>query len=263
VKQFLDALWVEGLKARRSRVPPLTAGAISLGPLVGGLFMVILKDPDRARSMGLLSTKAQLVGVADWPTYLDLIAQIAAVGGLLVFAFAIAWLFGRELADRTAKEWLAVPTSRSTDVVVAAKFGVAALWVAGLTGLLLVLGFVVGSVVGIPGWSPALGWRGAGDIVIAGGLTLLVSTPVAFFASFGRGYLAGLAWAMLTLVLAEVAGALGWGGWFPWSVPGLFAQIAGERAAHVGPHSYIVVVLACAAGVAATVWWWRYADHTR
>ena len=261
MNQFLAALWVEGLKARRSRVPPLTGAAIALGPLVGGLFMVILKDPDRARSMGLLSTKAQLVGVADWPTYLDLVAQIAAVGGLLVFAFAISWLFGRESADRTAKEWLAVPTSRST--VVAAKFGVAALWVAGLLVLLLALGFAVGAVVRIPGWSPALGWRGAGDIVVAGGLTLLVSTPVAFFASAGRGYMAGLAWALLTLVLAEVTGALGWAGWFPWAVPALFTGIAGERAALIGPYSYVVVALACAAGVAGTVWWWRNADHTR
>jgi len=261
MKGFVAALWVEGLKARRSRVPPLTAGAISLGPLVGGLFMVILKDPERAQSMGLLSQKAQLVGVADWPTYLDLIAQIAGVGGLLVFAFAMAWAFGRESADRTAKEWFAVPTSRGT--VVAAKFVVVAVWVAALAALLLLLGFAIGAAVGLPGWSPALGWRGAANIAAAGGLTFAVGTPVAFFASAGRGYLAGLGWALLTLVLAQVAGALGWGGWFPWSVPALFAEVAGERVEQVGPHSYVAVALACAAGVAATVWWWRHADHTR
>ena len=41
--------WAEMIKARRSKVPWLTAGALCLAPLVGGLFMVILADPDRAR----------------------------------------------------------------------------------------------------------------------------------------------------------------------------------------------------------------------
>jgi hypothetical protein len=36
--------------------------------------MIILKDPERARSMGLISAKAQLAaGVADWPTRLSLL----------------------------------------------------------------------------------------------------------------------------------------------------------------------------------------------
>jgi ABC-2 type transport system permease protein len=52
---FRAALWVETLKARRSKVPWLTALGFSLAPLVGGLFMIILKDPERARSMGLIS----------------------------------------------------------------------------------------------------------------------------------------------------------------------------------------------------------------
>ena len=46
----------------------------------------------------------QLVaGVAHWPTYFGLPAQATAVGGLLVFGIATAWMFGREFADRTAK----------------------------------------------------------------------------------------------------------------------------------------------------------------
>ncbi len=66
---FLPSLWTETLKMRRSKVPLLTALGFSIAPWVGGLFMVILKDPEAARSMGLISTKAQLVGgTADWTT---------------------------------------------------------------------------------------------------------------------------------------------------------------------------------------------------
>ena len=74
----------------------------SLAPLVIGLFMVILKDPESARSLGLLGAKAQLTaGTADWPTFLSMLGQAVAVGGAILFAFLTAWVFGREFADRT------------------------------------------------------------------------------------------------------------------------------------------------------------------
>ena len=67
---FQATLWTELLKARRSKVPLLAAVGITLAPLMDGLFMFIMKDPERAREMGLLSAKAQMtMGVADWPTY--------------------------------------------------------------------------------------------------------------------------------------------------------------------------------------------------
>src|SRR4051794_27608721 len=117
---FRAALWAEALKARRSKVPWLTALGFSLAPLVGGLFMIILKDPQRARSMGLISAKAQLAaGVADWPTMLSLLAQATAVGGGLLFTLVTTWVFGREFSNHMAKELLALSTSRAA--IVAAK----------------------------------------------------------------------------------------------------------------------------------------------
>ena len=49
VTAFVAALRVEALKTRRSVVPLVTAPAVSIAPLVGGLFMHILADPERAR----------------------------------------------------------------------------------------------------------------------------------------------------------------------------------------------------------------------
>jgi ABC-2 type transport system permease protein len=259
VSAFGAALATEALKARRSRVPVLTAAAFSLIPIVDALFMFILKDPERARSMGLLSTKAQLVGEADWPTMMGLLGQATAVGGLLVMAMAASWLFGREFADRTLPNVLATRTPRAT--IVLAKFAVFAFWSAGLIAIVPLLGLAGGLLVGIPGWSTAVAVGGVRDVLVAGCMTAAITTPVAFVASSGRGYLAPMGWALMTLVLAQIVAVTGWGSWFPWAVPALYGGLAGDRALQLGPHSYVIVGLAGAAGIVATVAWWRNADH--
>lgn len=262
MRPFRAALWAEGLKARRSKVPWLTAIGLSLAPLMAGLFMVILRDPERARSLGLISAKAQLVaGVADWPTFLGVLAQAIAVGGAVLFALVTAWVFGREFSDRTAKDLLALPTPRAA--IVAAKFALVAVWGAALAALVLGLGLAVGAAIALPGWSWPLLARAAGELAASASLTLALMPPVAFLAGIGRGYLAPVGWALLTIFLAQIAAAIGWGSWFPWSVPALFAGLAGPRAAQLGAHSYAVVALTFAAGLAGTFTWWRRADQAR
>ncbi len=259
---FRAALWAEALKARRSKVPWLTALGFSLAPLMGGLFMIILKDPERARSMGLISAKAQLAaGVADWPSFFGLLAQATAVGGAMLFTIVTVWVFGREFSDHTAKELLALPTPRAA--IVGAKFVVVMIWAAGLTGLVLGIGLVVGAAVGLPGWSTALMWRGSTDLLASAGLTLALMSPVALLASAGRGYLPPIGWAILTIFLAQIVAITGWGAWFPWSVPALFSGMAGPRATQIGLQSYALVVLTCLAGLAGTFAWWHCADQTR
>ncbi len=256
------ALWAEFLKARRAKLPWLTALGFSLAPLMGGLFMIILKDPERAQSMGLISAKAQLtVGVADWPTYFGLLAQATAVGGAVLFSLVTAWIFGREFSDHTAKELLATPTPRSA--IVAAKFVLIAVWTACLVGVIFVIGLLVGNAVGLPGWSTALLWRGALDLSLTTLLTLALMPPVALLASAGRGYLPPMGWMFLTVFLAQILAATGWGAWFPWSVPPLFSGLAGPRADQLGLHSYVLVALTGAAGLVATYAWWQRADQTR
>ena len=256
------ALWAEFLKARRAKLPWLTALGFSLAPLVGGLFMIILKDPGRARTMGLISAKAQLmVGVADWPTYFGFLAQATSVGGAVLFSLVTAWVFGREFSDHTAKELLATPTPRSA--VVAAKFVLIAVWTVCLVGVVFIIGLGVGSAVGLPGWSTALLWRGAVDLGLTTLLALALMPPVALLASAGRGFLPAIGWMFLTVFLAQILAATGWGDWFPWAVPPLFSGMAGPRADQVGLHSYLLVGLVLVAGLAATFAWWRSADQTR
>jgi ABC-2 type transport system permease protein len=242
-------------------MPLVTALGFCLAPLMGGFFMVVLQDPERARRLGLIGTKAQLVsGTADWPTYLGVLAQATAVGGVLLFGLAVIWLFGREYSDRTATDLLALPTSRAA--IVAAKFLVLAVWSAGLLAVMFVLGLVVGGLVGLPGWSAGLALRAAGTAAATGGLTLLLVTVLALAASAGRGYLPAVGVMFLIVFLAQVVAAAGWGSYFPWSVPALYSGIAGPQAQQLGPVSYLLVVIAGLAGLAGTFTWWQTADQT-
>ena len=259
---FSSAVWAEALKMRRSKVPLFTALGLSLAPLVDGLFMIILKDPEAARSMGLIGSKAQLVaGVADWPTFFNVLGQAVAVGGAIVFAIVTAWVFGREFSDRTAKDLLALPTPRES--IVAAKFVVIAGWTLALTILVFLIGLAVGSLVDIPGWSRDLLRAATVDVVGAGVLTILLLPFVALFAGIGHGELPPMGWTILTVALAQIAAVTGWGDWFPWSVPALFSGAAGPRSELIGAHSYVIVFLAGLAGLFLTFQWWRNTDHAK
>lgn len=255
------ALGPELLKARRSRVPMVTAIGFSLAPLVGGLFMAILKDPSLAERFGLVATKAMLSGGgADWMTYIGLLAQAVAVGGVILYGLVAIWVFGREYSDRTITDLLALPTSRTS--IVAAKFVVVFGWSIALATLVALIGLAVGMVVGLSGWSSAVALDGAVRVSVAALLTLAVVTPFAAAASIGRGYLAAVAVIFLVLVLSQVIAALGWGAFFPWSVPALYSGAAGTAVPQPSAVSYVLVALTSAAGIAATIAWWTSADQT-
>jgi ABC-2 type transport system permease protein len=259
---FLAALWAEALKARRSKVSLLIIAAFLILPLVDGLFMYILKDPERARAMGLIGAKAQLTaGVADWPTFFQVLLMGAAVGGAVLFAFITAWVFGREFSDHTVKEILALPTPRG--MIIAAKFSLTAAWILGLSLMIFFVGLGVGTLVEIPGWSIHLEWASFGSLLLIALLSFMLMPFVAFFASVGRGYLPPLGWAFLTLAAGQIAIVLGWGDWFPWSVPGLLSSFTTTSDGSLQMHSLGMVLLVFAAGTAATFTWWLRADQAR
>jgi ABC-2 type transport system permease protein len=263
MNRWLPALWAETLKARRSRVSLLTVIGFALFPLVSGLFMIILKDPTAAQAMGLISMKAQLVaGTADWPTFFDMLLQSTAMAGFILFAFIVAWVFGREYSDRTAKELLALPTPRG--VIVGAKFVLTTLWALGLTLLLFVIGLGVGAAVNVPGWSPELAWSSFWSLMTIAVLNLMLMPFVALFASAGRGYLPPLGWAVFSFILAQIISVLGWGDWFPWSVPVLLSGMFGPQGTEqIDIHSYILSLMALIAGIAATLASWQSTDQVR
>lgn len=256
MNNLISAIEVELLKARRSKMPVLTGAGLLLAPLAGGFFMVILKDPDLARRVGLISAKAQLLaGTADWPTYLELLAQATAIGGLLLFSLIGSWVFGREYVDRTAKDLLALPTPRSA--IVTAKFVVIALWAVLLVAIIYLVGLGIGLLVALPLGSAQLLLRGGVTVIVTAGLTIAIVTPIIFFASAGHGYLPPMGAAILAVFLAQVVSIAGWGEFFPWSIPALYSQ--GQD---LGLISYLIVLVAGVAGMVGTFIWWAWVDQT-
>ncbi|MEZ5407022.1 MAG: ABC transporter permease [Acidimicrobiales bacterium] len=252
----LRAAWfTEALKVRRSTVPAMTALAAAAPAGIAALFMLIAADPDRARRLGLLGAKSSLTGVtADWPGLLSFLAQVVAVGDLLLLAFIATWVFGREAQDGTLRYLLALPVPRWA--VVAAKLAVVTLWSVALNLWLASLFCLVGVMLRLPGATMAV----VGDGLATAGLALtlmlaVVVGPVAAAASAGRGDLPPLAGALGALAVSQVAAALGFAAAVPWSVPAVAAGLA--PGATLGPGAVLLAVATALAGVATTVGWWR------
>jgi ABC-2 type transport system permease protein len=55
---------------------------------------------------------------------------------------------------------------------------------------------------------------------------------------------------------------MGWGEYFPWSVPGLYASLGGKENS-LPPISFWLVILTGIAGMLGTYFWWMSADQSR
>ena len=259
MNNLTDMIWIELRKAIRSRMPVWTALASLFMPLGMAFLIFLARNPELSRKLGLVSAKANLIAYSatDWPTYLGLFGQITAVGGFFFFVMAISWVFGREFADGTLKDMLAVPVRRSS--ILLAKFIVSAIWSAAITLVILILGLVMGAIIQLPGGSLSVVLRGSAVAAMAACLCIAVVLPFALFASAGRGYLLPLGVAVLALITANLVVVVGWGEYFPWAVPMLYAQ----GKSYTGPISYSIVFLTGLAGMIGTYLWWKFADQNR
>jgi ABC-2 type transport system permease protein len=252
-----NSVWIETRKVLRSRVPFFTALGFLIMPFIGALLIFIYKDPQLARQLGLLGAKANLVvGSADWPGYLTLLIEFTALGGFFFFCMAISWTFGREFTDGTLKDLLAVPVPR-LDIILA-KFIVVAFWCIALIAETYIIGLILGAAIHLPGGSLTVILHGTGLLAVTSGMSIILVMPFAFLASVCRGYLLPMGIAIITLILGNLALTLGWGKYFPWSVPALYMQ-----GTPLTPLSYFLVFLAGLAGLIGTYLWWMYADQSR
>lgn len=262
MNDLTNAVWIELRKATRSRMPLFTALGSLLMALGIAFLMFVYKYPTFARTIGLISAKANIAGgTADWPYFLGLLAQAIAVGGILLFSLIESWVFGREFADGTLKDLLAVPVSRAT--ILFAKFIVVAIWSLLLTVMISIACLLLGAAIGLPQGTTGVILNGVATLVITACLVIIDVMPVAFFASVGRGYLLPIGITFLMLVLGNVIAIAGWGSYFPWAVPALYAVSTGSKGANLEPVSYWIVVLTGLAGMIGTYLWWKFADQSR
>jgi ABC-2 type transport system permease protein len=114
-------------------------------------------------------------------------------------------------------------------------------------------------MIGLPQGSLNVILQGSALVVITACMVIAIVFPFALFASVGRGYLLPMGTAILALILANLVVVIGYGEYFPWSVPGLYAQ--GKIS--LAPISYLIVLVTGLAGIAGTYLWWKFADQSR
>lgn len=263
MNQQLQTFLAEVYKNKRARATWISFIAFSLAPLFGAVFMLLMMDKGYEGLSGTLKSKAVMMSFnADWTSLLALLSNAVGVGGVLVFGFAASWLFGREYSDGTAKDLLALPVSRSK--ILNAKFIYYGIWCLALSGWNLLLGLLVGALLQLPGWNSTVFSENLCVNLFTTLLILVLNTPVAFFAIAGRGYLLPLGVVALLLVFAQIFAAMGFGTYFPWSIPGIYSGSGGEQLKEqLDAFSFVIVCLTGLIGYAATLLWWKYADQKK
>ena len=255
----LQAISAEFLKQRHLKITWITFAAFSLAPIMGAIFMIILTHPEMNHSPAL-SAKANMMSfTASWTSYIGMLAQAVGVGGVLIFAFVSSWLFGREYPDKTVKDILALPVSRVA--ILNAKYACYVLWCLALTASNLAIGFVIGIAMDLPSVASEELLQSLQLYFTTALLTIPLGTVVTFFALYGKGYLAPLGLITLTIVIAQIIAATGFGHYFPWALPGLYSGTAGEIQSGLNGTSYVIWGMTCIAGYVASLLWWKYADH--
>jgi len=256
----LKALKAELIKIKYSPIVWVTFTAFGIAPIMGGVFMLMMRNPDAMAKASGLNAKMNMMNIsADWNSYFGILTQSVGVGGVMVFGFVASWIFGREYSDGTAKDLLSLPTSRAK--ILNAKFVVYAAW----CFLLVISNLLIGLVIAV-----SLGFEPTGiDIVLSflkeyfttTILTIPLGTLIAFFAIWGKGYLAPLGFVALTLVFAQVIAAAGYGYYFPWSIPGIFSVAVGDYKERLDIVSYGILVFTSMAGYFSTILYWRHWDQ--
>jgi ABC-type transport system involved in multi-copper enzyme maturation permease subunit len=263
MKQQIQAFIAEVNKNKHSKITWITFIAFSLAPIFGGVFMLLMKDNGYEGLSGAFKQKAVLMSfAANWSSYLSLLSQAVGVGGVLIFGFVASWLFGREYSDGTAKDLLSLPTSRVK--ILNAKFIYYIIWCFALVISNLLLGLLFGFLLELPGWETVIFANNMEIYFNTTILIILLNTPIAFFAIIGKGYLAPLGFVALALVFAQIIGAMGFGKYFPWSIPGIYSGSGGEELKlQLNVLSYIIIIMTSVLGYLSTVLWWKHADQSK
>lgn len=261
MNQQIQAIRAEFIKNKHSQIWWVTFVAFALAPIFGTVFMVLMKDTGYEGLSGAFKSKAVMFSFeTNWHSFLSLLSQAVGIGGILIFGFVASWLFGREYSDGTVKDLLALPISRTK--ILNAKFLYYIIWCFALVISNMLIGLLAGFILHLDGWSIIILINNLKIYFFTTALIVLLNTPIAFFAIWGKGYLTPLGVVLLLLVSAQIIGAMGLGTYFPWSVPGIFSGSGGEDLKILlNEMSYVIVILTGIIGYFATILWWRYSDQ--
>ncbi len=104
MKYQLHALKAELIKSKYANIIWITFIAFALAPLMGGVFMLVTRNPDTIALAGPLTRKSQAMNFsADWESCLGILTQAVGVGGVLVFGFVASWIIRQRIFRRYSK----------------------------------------------------------------------------------------------------------------------------------------------------------------
>ena len=259
MKNLIIVFGVEFMKIRKSKILLVTIMIFTFIPLMMGLMLFISRNPEIAEKLGIIGTKAKMFGENDWSGYFSLLNQSMASIGLIGFGFVTSWVFGREHIDRTMKDILALPIPRSS--IVLAKIIISFIWSILLAAILYMVGISLGIAMRLPGLSGETFSHFSSNFFITALLTLLLSSPISWLAGYSRGIIAPLGFVIFAMIMAQFAGLIGMGPYFPWSVPGLYSVDKDLPGFQLHLSSYLILLLTFVLGYMATIRWWNHADH--
>lgn len=232
---FLAACRVEIYKLRRSFV--------LWGTLIFIMFVITLR-----------------YGAPDWTSYLgDVSFLFASVFGIMGFGLVTSWTFGREYADRTQKDLLALPVSRSS--IVMAKYISVAFWCLIITLISFAFALLLGFIAGIPAFSATTAQHYFFQFMVLAAFQLILSAPLALLASISRGYLVPIGFAFTTLMLALTVGPTPFGAYLPWSIPALHLKESIVVLFPLQGISYVILFSVGVFGLISTIAWWHLSDQ--
>lgn len=261
MKSMSAVLWVEVLKIRKSKMFWASILFFMFVSMMMGLLVFVQIHPEIAGKLGMIGNKASMLrfGEPNWQNYFTLLMQGISAVGLVGIGFVASWVFGREFTDHTVKDILVLPISRS--YIVFSKFIVIVIWSVILSIVYLISGLLVGLLIDLPNWSGELILSCIYTYSVTSILIVFLITPVAFFASYSRGYMLPMAFVILTLIMANFSGLVGLGPYFPWAIPGLYATPTDIEGMQLNHASYIIFYSTSLLGLFGTLAIWRYADQ--
>jgi len=247
---MLRALKAEFLKLRRARVVWWTGLAVALVPAMSASSMRVVGG-------GQVDT--------TWESFMRMGPQMmASWWAIPLLGLAAAYTFGREFGDGTAKNMLTLPIRRETFVF--AKLLVLAAWVVGLTLISIALQALGAAMLGLPGFELRHILAAAVSSLQIAGLVFATLPVVAALAMLERGYLPPMMFSAFAATAALMVGAVGWGAWFPWSMPlavtgTAFGPLVAKPTLVAG--SFAIDAALFLAGLAAMLFYVDRADNTQ
>jgi ABC-2 type transport system permease protein len=246
MKKLYTAVWTEFLKVRSSKV--------FLGTVIYFIVMPVMATFYSAGVVSNAMKDMASVNENNWQSFWVMLKQISMAGSAFGFGFIAAWIFGREYVNNTMKDLLALPIPRET--MAAAKLIIMFLWSAFLALCMFITFLCGGLVLGLDGWSWHFMWQMLALHLIISLMVFSLAAPIAFIANWTRGYLAGLVFLFIVIIIANFISSFEFSKYYPWNIPGIYMYKGAME-----PMSLVILISIGIAGFAGTVAWWRFADQ--